>query len=40
MLAESQHGPRGIYDGVHEVSSDEELSNVIPIIDAIDQILM
>ena len=27
--------PKGIYDGVHEVSSDEELSNVIPIIDAI-----
>ena len=27
--------PKGIYKGVHDVSSDEELSNVIPIIDAI-----
>ena len=27
--------PKDIYEGVHEVSSEEELSNVIPIIDAI-----
>tara|TARA_B100000941_G_scaffold247272_1_gene192322 strand:- start:356 stop:1156 length:801 start_codon:yes stop_codon:yes gene_type:complete len=27
--------PKSIYDGVHEVTSDEELSNVIPLIDAI-----
>ena len=27
--------PKGIYEGVNEVSSEEELSNVIPIIDAI-----
>ncbi|MBT36640.1 MAG: dihydropteroate synthase, partial [Chloroflexi bacterium] len=27
--------PKSIYEGVHEVSSDEELSKVIPIIDAI-----